>query len=242
MRRSTLAEALEMLGHEYDPASDFGVVLDSEGWHPGVIGIVASRVVERIHRPVVLIALDGQWGRGSARSIPGFHLYEALQACSAHMMRFGGHEQAAGMDVARDSVAPLREAFNAEATSRLDLATLRPRLRTDIVLELEHIDLQLVHWMSYLGPHGMGNPGPLVVASAVAFQRAKVVGENHLKATLTQGAGRIDAIGFGLAERHPPEAVMAEPHDVVFRLERNEWRGTARVQARLIALRPSETG
>jgi single-stranded-DNA-specific exonuclease len=240
--KRTLAEALEMLGHEYDPASDFGVVLDSEGWHPGVIGIVASRVVERIHRPVVLIALDGQWGRGSARSIPGFHLYEALQACSAHMMRFGGHEQAAGMDVARDSVAPLREAFNAEATSRLDLATLRPRLRTDIVLELEHIDLQLVHWMSYLGPHGMGNPGPLVVASAVAFQRAKVVGENHLKATLTQGAGRIDAIGFGLAERHPPEAVMAEPHDVVFRLERNEWRGTARVQARLIALRPSETG
>lgn len=237
--KRTLAEALEILGREYDPASDFGVVLASEGWHPGVIGIVASRIVERIHRPVVLIALDGQRGRGSARSIPGFHLYEALHACSAHMIRFGGHEQAAGMDVARDSVAALREAFNAEAASRLDPATLRRRLRTDIVLELEQVDLQLVHWMSYLGPHGMGNSGPNFVASGVTLQRAKVVGEDHLKATLIQGTGRIDAIGFGLAERHPPEAVMAEPHDVVFRLERNEWRGTARAQARLIALRPS---
>lgn len=237
--KRTLAEALEMLEREYDPGSDLGVVLAGEGWHPGVIGIVASRVVERIHRPVVLIALDGERGRGSARSIPGFHLYEALQACSAHMLRFGGHEQAAGMDVTRDSVSALREAFNAEVGSRLDLADLRPQLRTDVVLDLEDVDLQLVHWMSYLGPHGIGNPGPLFVVSAAALQRAKVVGENHLKATLSQGAGRIDAIGFGLAERHPPEAVMAVPHDVVFRLERNEWRGTSRVQARLIALRAS---
>jgi len=237
--KRTLAEALAMLEREYDPGSDFGVVLAGKGWHPGVIGIVASRVVERIHRPVVMIALDGERGRGSARSIPGFHLYEALQACSVHMLRFGGHKQAAGMDVTRDSVAALREAFNTEAGSRLNPADLRPRLRTDIVLELEDVDLQLVHWMSYLGPHGIGNPGPIFVVSAAALQRAKVVGKNHLKATLRQGAGRIDAIGFGLAERHPPEAVMAVPHDVVCRIERNEWRGTARVQARLIALRAS---
>ena len=155
------------------------------------------------------------------------------------MLRFGGHERAAGMDVTRDSVSALREAFNAEVGSRLDLADLRPQLRTDVVLDLEDVDLQLVHWMSYLGPHGIGNPGPLFVVSAAALQRAKVVGENHLKAPLSQGAGRIDAIGFGLAGRHPPEAVMAVPHDVVFRLERNEWRGTSRVQARLIALRAS---
>ena len=240
--KRTLAEALEMLEREYDPDSDMGVVLAAEGWHPGVIGIVASRVVEHIHRPVVLIALDGERGRGSARSIPGFHLYEALEACSAHMQRFGGHKQAAGMDVDRGSVAALREAFNAEACSRLAAEDLRPRLRTDVVLDLEHVDLQLVHWMSYLGPHGIGNPGPLFVVSAAGFKSAKVVGENHLKATLHQGAGRIDAIGFGLAERHPPEAVMAQPHDVVFRLEKNEWRGTARVQARLIALRASARG
>ncbi len=240
--KRTLAEVLDTLGREYDSDSDFGVVVAGEGWHPGVIGIVASRVVERIHRPVVLIALNGERGRGSARSVPGFQLYEALRACSAHMLRFGGHQQAAGMDVSRDSVPALRESFNAEARARLEASDLRPRLRADFEIDLADVDLDLVHWLSYLGPHGMGNPGPTFIAHAAVLKGAKVVGENHLKATLHGGGAPVEAIGFGLADRHPPAAVMAAPYDVAFRLERNEWRGRSRVQARLIALRPSTTG
>jgi len=237
--RRTLDEALELLAEGYDPASDFGVVLWSEGWHPGVIGIVASRVVEQVHRPVVLVALDGEEGRGSARSIPGLHLYEALAECSAHLGRFGGHRQAAGMDVARDALPAFREAFNAAARGRLRAEDLRPALLPDLEVFLEDLDLELAHWLSYLGPHGIGNPGPLLLARGVALGGAKLVGENHLKASLESGGSRLDAIGFGLAERYAPEAVGEGLFDVLFKLERNEWRGVARPQARLVDLRPA---
>ncbi len=238
--RRTLDEALDMLDDEYDPNRDFGIVLASEGWHPGVIGIVASKLVERVHRPVVLVALDGESGRGSARSIPGFHLYEALAECADHLRRFGGHRQAAGMDLARAAVPELKAAFNSAARRRLEPEQLRPTLKPDLELSLPDIDLQLVHWMSYLGPHGMGNPGPLFLSRAVSLDAPRVVGENHLKASVVQGHARLDAIGFGLADRFPIDSLGPEPHDVLFRLERNEWRGTARPQARLIDLHPSD--
>jgi len=237
--RRTLDEALGLLGESYDPAEDFGVVLASEGWHPGVIGIVASRVVERIHRPVVMVALDGESGRGSARSIRGFHLHEALTECAAHLRRYGGHEQAAGMDLERGSLDAFRSAFNAVARGRLSGEDLRPSLRPDLQLMPAEVDLDLVHWLEYLGPHGVGNPGPLFFAPSVALSGARTVGESHLKVRLAGAGGGLDAIGFGLAERHPPEAVEAHSHDVLFRLERNEWRGTAKPQAKLADLRPS---
>jgi single-stranded-DNA-specific exonuclease len=234
----TLDEALALLESEYDPGSDFGVVVAAEGWHPGVIGIVASRVVEHVHRPVVLIALDGDKGRGSARSIPGFHLYEALAECARLLRRFGGHRQAAGMDLARESLSEFRVAFNAAARARLTDEHLRPVLRPDIELDLAAVDGKLLHWLSYLGPHGVGNPGPLFVARNVTLDRPRRVGDVHLKATLSSGAGRLDAIGFGFAEQHAPDAVAGKPHDVLFRLELNEWQGASTPQARLVDLRP----
>jgi single-stranded-DNA-specific exonuclease len=235
--RRTLAEALELLEADYDPERDYGVVLAAEGWHPGVIGIVASRIVERIHRPVVLVALNGGQGRGSARSIPGFHLYEALAACRSHLGRFGGHRQAAGMDVEREAVPALRASFNAEARRRLQGEDLRPVLRPDLELSLAEADLELIHWLEYLGPHGIGNPRPLFLAGGVALERPRVVGGAHLKVSLRSGATSLDAIGFGLAERHPPAALGPTPYDVLLKLERNEWHGVARPQARLLDLR-----
>jgi single-stranded-DNA-specific exonuclease len=235
----TLDEALKQLDESYEPDRDYGVVLAGEGWHPGVIGIVASRVVERIHRPVVMVALDGESGRGSARSISGFDLYEALSECSGYLGRFGGHRQAAGMDIDRDALEDFRNAFNEVAKARLSADDLRPAFHPDMELSLEDIDLDLVHWMTYLGPHGMGNPGPLFLAPSVALSDARSVGQGHLKVALGAGRGRLDAIGFGLAFRHPPESLSGEPHDVLFRLERNEWRGVAKPQARLMDLRAS---
>jgi len=238
--KRTLSEALILLEESYDPVRDRGVVLAAEGWHPGVIGIVASRLVERIHRPVVLLALDGDRGRGSARSIPGFDLFDALQQCAEHMLRFGGHHQAAGMDVATSSVAALRDAFAEVARARLDEEDLSPVLRADLAIDLEAVDLQLVHWLDYLGPHGMGNPAPTFLARDVTLERAKVVGENHLKATLRQGRASVDAIGFRLADEYPPERVSEGRYDAAIRLERNEFRGSVRVQARLLGIRPWE--
>lgn len=240
--RRTLDEALELLQRDYDPERDRGVVLASEGWHPGVIGIVASRVVERIHRPTVLVALDGAQGRGSARSIPGFHLYEALRACRAHLGRFGGHRQAAGMDVARDAVPALREAFNAEARARLGPDDLAPVLKVDLELDLAEVDLGLVHWLEYLGPHGIGNARPVFLARGLRLERARVLKEAHLKVRLCSGTVVLDGIGFGLADAHPPEALGSGAWDALLRLERNEWRGVARPQARILDLRPSGGG
>jgi single-stranded-DNA-specific exonuclease len=237
--RRTLDEAMELLARDYDPGRDYGVVLAAEGWHPGVIGIVASRVVERIHRPTVLVALDGEKGRGSARSIPGFHLYEALLRCRAHLGRFGGHRQAAGMDVARSAVPALREAFNAEARSALGPDDLQPLLRPDLELSLPEADLELIHWLEYLEPHGIGNPRPVFLARGVRLDRPRRVGDAHLKVSLEAGASRLDAIGFGLAERHPPEALARGPWDVLVKLERNEYRGVARPQARIVDMRPA---
>ncbi|MDX1494617.1 MAG: single-stranded-DNA-specific exonuclease RecJ [Longimicrobiales bacterium] len=240
--RRTLDEALDDLGRRFDPDSDFGVVLSGSGWHPGVIGIVASRVVERIHRPVVMISVDGDRARGSARSIPGFHLYEALAECAQHLDRFGGHRQAAGMDVRPGALEAFQEAFNEVARTRLHGKELRPVLRPDVELTLADADLDLVHWLSYLGPHGMGNPGPLFLARRLQVEGARVVGERHLKATLRQGDARVDAIGFGLVERISPERLDGKRYDALFRLERNEWRGRASVQAKLVDLRPADLG
>jgi single-stranded-DNA-specific exonuclease len=236
----TLDEALELLAQSYDPNREYGVVLAAEGWHPGVIGIVASRVVERIHRPVVMVALDGESGRGSARSIPGFHLHEALTECAGHLKRYGGHRAAAGMDIDRDALPAFRDAFNRVARERLDADDLHPVLRPDMTLPLTEINLDLVHWMGYLGPHGIGNPGPLFLAPGVSLQGVRSVGQGHLKASLRGDGGALEAIGFGLAERHPAESLHDRPYDVLFRLERNEWRGVAKPQARLADLRPSE--
>ncbi len=241
--RRTLDEALALLAADYDPARDYGVVLAREGWHPGVIGIVASRVVERIHRPVVMLAMDGERGRGSARSVPGFHLHRALSACAVHMERFGGHAQAAGMDVRADAVPALREAFNRRARAELEGKDLRPGLRMDLELAPGEADLGLVDLLRWVGPHGIGNPRPVfLLRGARVAGPARVVGKGHLRLRLALGAGTggvLDAIGFGLAERHPPAALPAGSLDVAVQLVDDTWQGRRRLRARVLDLRPT---
>tara|TARA_B100000929_G_scaffold290372_1_gene283732 strand:+ start:246 stop:1778 length:1533 start_codon:yes stop_codon:yes gene_type:complete len=233
----TLEEALELLEHDHDLSRDMGVVLASDGWHPGVIGIVASRIVEKIQRPVLIIALDGDRGRGSGRSIPGFNLFEALKKCSEYLIRFGGHEQAAGMDVAREALPALREAFSITASQQFSMDELRPELFVDLEIGLESIDLQLIHWLKYLGPHGIGNASPVFIIREVAFKQTKIVGTNHIKTTLIGNGGALEAIGFGLADRHSPETLSHGLYDIAVELERNEFRGNVSAQARILEIR-----
>ena len=237
--RRTLEQALELLADDFDPDRDYGVVLAVEGWHPGVIGIAASRVVERIHRPVVMVALRGGHGRGSARSIPGFDVHEAISACGAHLERFGGHAQAAGLELSAEAVPAFRDAFANEARLRLEGRELRPHLRIDLELPERAVERPLVKALRYTGPHGIGNPRPTFLLREMHVVAIKAVSRGHLRVRVRKGDVRLDGIGFGLAERHLPEDLSAGPIDVVFQLVLDLWRGEERVQARILDLRPS---
>jgi single-stranded-DNA-specific exonuclease len=241
--RRTLDEALARLEESYDPSRDFGVVLDGEGWHPGVIGIVASRVVERIHRPVVMLARRNGRARGSGRSVPGFHLHEALVRCSPLLDRFGGHRQAAGLDLDVDRIPAFRETFNEVARVQLEGTDLRPEIRADVALALPEADLALADLLRYLGPHGIGNPRPVFLGRELHVRgEAREVGRGHLKLTLEEAGITRPAIGFGLAERIPPSSLVGRRVDALFQLTANEYRGRRTAQLKLLDLRPAGEG
>ncbi len=236
----TAGEAFEALAAAFRPNEDFGVVVASEGWHPGVIGIVASRVVERIHRPVVLVALDGDGGRGSARSIPGFDLFEAVQSCSGDLERFGGHRQAAGLDIRAERLPAFREAFNEAARKGLKGIVPVPRLSVDLELPLGSATEELHHFLRYVGPFGIGNPRPVFFRRGLEVAGSpREVGRGHLKLRLREGETTLDAIGFGLCGRIPPAGLNGCRVDVAFQLRENEYRGTRSLQARLLDVRLS---
>jgi single-stranded-DNA-specific exonuclease len=243
--RRTLDEALELLARDYDPGRDFGVVLAREGWHPGVIGIVASRVVERIHRPVVLVALEEGRGRGSARSVPGVHLYDALAGCAEHLGRFGGHRQAAGMDVTEARLPAFREAFNARVRDQLGGRPPVPRIGAEAPLDAGGATEALHRLLEHMAPFGIGNPRPVFWLRGARLDGApRVVGDGHLKLRLSGGNGGapLEAIGFGLAHRRPPELLAGGAVDALFQLRTNTFRGRETLQARLLDLRPAEAG
>ncbi len=234
--REMLGHALEQLESDFDPERSFGIVLAAEGWHPGVIGIVASRVVEHVHRPTALVALNGgRAARGSARSIRGFDLYAAVHACGEHLIRYGGHRQAAGFDVSPDRLEAFREAFNAAAARELAGRQLGGLVEYDMDLPLSAATPDLARLLSYMGPFGVGNPAPVFVARGVTLPRPpRVVGSGHLSMELVAGDSSLRAIGFGLAERHSPIDLSGRALDVAFHLQEDVWRGERRVQARLV--------
>ena len=236
----TLREALEQLEGSFDPSEDFGVVLAGEGWHPGVIGIVASRIVERIHRPTVLVAVSDGQGRGSARSIPGFDLMAAVHAGREHLGRFGGHRAAAGMDIAADRIGAFRALFNAEVRTRLRGEQPRPVLRPELEIPLAAVTQRLAHMLSYLGPFGVGNPAPVFLARRVDLTcPAREVGKGHLKLQIKQSDHIVDAIGFGLVDRVAPESLGTGPVDLVFKVKIGVFRGRQQVEAHVLDVRRS---
>ena len=240
--RATLAQALDMLEGDYDPERNRVIVLAAEGWHPGVIGIVASRVVELLHRPTILIALEegGERGRGSARSIPAFHLYNALHSCAHHLERFGGHKYAAGMEIRAENIPLLRADLEAYAAGVLQPEDLVPELCYDLELRLPEANADLLRLMRHLGPHGVGNPSPVFVARQVSIAGyPKVVGENHVKLQLTQDGTQLAAIGFRMATRLNDLDLTRTPIDVAFQLHLDRFNGREYLQAKLLDLRAS---
>ncbi len=233
-----LEEAVEDIERAVDLEREYGLVLARDGWHPGIIGLVASRLVERYARPTILVALVGDEGRGSGRSIARFDLHGALAACAPHLARFGGHRMAAGLTVHRDRLAAFREAFNEVARSALTVDDLVPTQRVDIVLSVDQLDGTLERLMRHLEPCGAGNPAPVLGIRSAAGRNARVVGTKHLRFTLEDDSGRIAAIGFGWADRVQDDW-WSGPLDVAFRLERDEWRGVHSLKAKVVHLRPT---
>jgi single-stranded-DNA-specific exonuclease len=203
-----------------------GLVLAGEGWHPGVIGIVASRLVERHHRPVVVISLDGEGeGRGSGRSIPGFDLLSGLEACSEHLVRFGGHRAAAGLELHADDLDAFSEAFAAHATEVLGPDDLRRTERIDAMVGGASLGLDLAEELGKLAPFGMGNPGVrlLVPSARVRDVRRMGEGDRHSRFSLHSGSHRALGVAFG---RSGLGVGDDEPVDVAVRLEVNHWNGS----------------
>jgi single-stranded-DNA-specific exonuclease len=234
-----LDEAVEDIQANVDLDSNYGLVLARDGWHPGVIGIVASRIVERYYRPTIMIGLEGDEGRGSGRSIPGFDLHDAIGRCAEHLVRWGGHKAAAGLTLKRERLQAFRSAFNEVALTELSADDLVPTQRVDIVGSIDVLDDDLERLMRHLEPCGPGNPAPVLGVERAQVRSPSTVGSNHLKFTLDDGTGTLEAIGFGWADRVEREW-LRKPVAVAFKLDRNEWRGGSTLQARIVQITPTD--
>ncbi len=225
-------------------ASQAAIVVAGEGWHPGVVGIVASRLVERWRRPCVAIALEDGSGRGSGRSISSYDLHAGLAACAPHLSRFGGHRMAAGVELDAAAVEPFRRALAAHAGEALAPADLIKVERVDAVVPGGVLGLELAEEMEALRPFGMGNPQPTLLVPAARFQHVTGMGEEgeHARFTLvTAGGARSRGVAFGSAPK-TLAAASADNHDIALRLERNRWNGMVEPRVILRALCPTKPG
>jgi single-stranded-DNA-specific exonuclease len=208
-----------------------GYVVAGEGWHEGVIGIVASRLVEKYNRPVVMIAgTDGEW-KGSGRSVPAFDLHGGLGACSAHLERFGGHRAAAGLTIAPERVETFAAAFAAHADEVLTEEDLRPVTRVDAIVPGAKLNLDLCSELGRLAPFGIGNPGITLLVDSCEIADASTVGDGkHLRFRVRQhGRDSGQAIAFGLGSQLD-RFRREERYDVAFRLQENRWNGVVSPQ------------
>jgi single-stranded-DNA-specific exonuclease len=214
--------ALRELPDESREAS--GLVVAGEGWHPGVIGIVASRLVERYHRPVVVISLEADGsGRGSGRSIPGFDLLAGLRACSDFLGSFGGHKAAAGLELKAGQLGAFRAAFAVHANSVLGPEDLKRTERIDAIVGGASLGLDLAEELKQLAPFGMGNPGVRLLVPSARVRDVRTMGEGkHARFSLHSGSHKALGVAFGRASLGVGED---DPVDVAVRLEVNHWNG-----------------
>jgi single-stranded-DNA-specific exonuclease len=237
LEQQVLEAALGSLEKHFDPAADCAIVVGGEGWHHGVVGIVASRLCRKFHRPALVIGFDeGGEGHGSGRSIDGLSLIEALGQCSDLLGPFGGHHMAAGLSVRRDNFDELRRRFSAAAAERLQPQDLVPRLKLDTMVDVADLDESHLEELSLLEPCGMGNPAPVFYARSVApVHGPDVLKEKHVRFRVRGRDDLLAAIYFNGASDNFPRA----PWDVAFKLVRNEYRQRVSLQLEVQSVRPA---
>jgi len=237
LEQAIVADAMGRIDADYDPARDFALVVADRDWHPGVIGIVASRLVSRYHRPAVVIALNDEGGgRGSCRGIEPVDLAAALRECSALLGRCGGHAMAAGLDIEASRVDEFRARFNEVIAARVNGRIPPPVQPVDAWIALDEADEGLLDCLDGVSPCGQGNPAPVWAARGVAVEDWQVMKEKHVRMRLRQGPAVAQAVGFNLASRGCPDG----PLDIAFELRRNTWNGRSSLQLQLRDFRPAE--
>ncbi len=239
VEKRIFAAAEEKIAKEFDPARDAAIVVYDRGWHAGVLGIVASRIAHKYHRPAIVIGFDeSRVGKGSGRSIEGFNLVQALTRCADKIDKFGGHEMAAGLTIQEASVDRFAEQFRQIARELLSDDDLQPRLQIDHEITFAELNFDFLGWHEMLQPFGNGNRQPLFFAREVeSVMEPRVVGENHLQLRLRQRNYRHRAIFFGgAAQSLPPQ-----PWDIAFRIRPDEYEGETRLEIRVEAVRGAES-
>ena len=229
LEQAILRDALAMVNGSPALSQRKSIVLASEEWHPGVIGIVASGIVDLYHRPTILIALQDGNGRGSGRSIPNFHLHDALNACSEHLLKFGGHKYAAGLSIEESTLEAFIESFDEVASGLLSPADLVPELGIDAVLQPGEISYELAEAIAAMAPFGMGNPEPVFMLESARIIDRRVMKERHLKLRLAAGGQDLEAVGFNMAERRD----LPEDVTLAFSLQINDWNGRKSLQLKV---------
>lgn len=233
-----LEDALRRIERDPDAPHRRSIVLASEDWHPGVVGIVAARLVDRFYRPAVVIAIDPATGigRGSCRGIEGVDLYAALRRASALLETFGGHRMAAGLGIRAERIDEFRGEFEAAVGGLARAEDFVPSSWVDAELGLGEIDEALLADLDRIAPHGAGNPEPVFLVRRARVAGCRVVGDGHLRLFLRQEAGALSGIAFGMADAGLEQGAEV---DVLLTPERNEWQGRTSIQFRLRDWRPA---
>ena len=234
---AVLEQALACATAVMDGGGCHSLVLAGDGWHAGVLGIVASRIVEKYCRPTVVIGFEGDQGKGSARSIRGFHLVQGFQYCAEHLEKFGGHEYAGGLSIKAAKLERFAEEFEKFARQALMPDDLLPLLEVDAELEFPEIDLGLLRQLNVLKPFGVGNPEPLFMTTGAEICERRTF-SSGVRYRLRQAGRAISGVVFGAPDEIP--GAPGELLDVAYRLSQNEWNGTSTAELRLVDLRTSE--
>lgn len=238
MNDRVYAEAEAMIRKLGQDVWNNGIVLASEHWHQGVIGIAASRIVEKYYLPTVLISLEGGVGKGSARSIKEFDICGAMSECENILDTYGGHKYAAGLSIKADKIEAFKHRFSEIISRDLPSGIPAPSITIDSEIDFSCLNGHMINFLNKLSPFGESNPIPLFLTRNLrAVSDARVVGKNHLKFKLTDGAASFDAIGFNMGEFRDRVRSDAPPMDVLYNVEENEWMGKKTIQLVVKAIR-----
>jgi single-stranded-DNA-specific exonuclease len=235
VEKRIFAAAEDKIAKEFDPSRDAAIVVFERDWHPGVLGIVASRIAHKYHRPAIVIGLDENGvGKGSGRSIEGLNLVQTLSRCADKIDKYGGHEMAAGLTVQEKNLDLFAKQFHQVTRDLLSEEDLQPRLRLDHEISFAELNFDFLGWHEMLQPFGNGNPQPLFLARGVeSVAVPRIVGEKHLQLRLRQHNYHHRAIFFGAAAGALPK----QPWDIAFRIRADEYEGETRLEIRVEAVR-----